>query len=174
MELLKLLSASELVAQIITFLLLLGILRVFFWKRILKILDERKERIVREFKNIEEAKKEIAGLKSDYEAKLSSIEEITKAKIQEAQGLGLEAAEKIKKEANLSAQKIIDSAKADIKYEVAKAKVSLKEEIINLTISAAENLVSEKLTAENDRKLVEEFIKEIDKKESSEKADKGE
>jgi F-type H+-transporting ATPase subunit b len=165
MELLKLLSASELVAQIVTFLLLLGILRVFFWRRILKILDDRKTRIASEFKNIEEAKKEIAGLKSDYEAKLSSIEEIARAKIQEAEGLSLEAASQIKKEANLTAQKIIDSAKADIKYEVAKAKDELKNQIVELTINAAEGLIGEKLDRESDKKLVEEFIKEVDKKE---------
>ena len=165
MELLKLLSASELVAQIITFLLLLGLLRVFFWRRILKILDDRKARIASEFKNIEEAKKEIAGLKSDYETKLSSIEEIAKAKLREAEALSLAAASQIKKEASLAAEKIIDSANADIKYELAKARDELKNQIVELTINAAEGLIGEKLNRENDKKLVEEFIKELDKKE---------
>jgi F-type H+-transporting ATPase subunit b len=165
MELLKLLSASELVAQIITFLLLLGLLRVFFWRRILKILDDRKARIASEFKNIEEAKKEIAGLKSDYEAKLSSIEETAKSKIREAEGLGLEAAAKIKKEASLAAAKIIDSARVDIKDELVKAKNELKNQIVELAINAAEGLIGERLNRENDKKLVEEFIEELDKKE---------
>ena len=45
MELLKLLSTSEIVAQILGFLLLFFLLRAFAWKRLLALLDERKARI---------------------------------------------------------------------------------------------------------------------------------
>ncbi len=48
MELLKLLSTNEIVAQVLSFLILLFLLRKFAWKKILKILDERKEKIALE------------------------------------------------------------------------------------------------------------------------------
>ena len=41
-ELLKLLSGSEIVAQIISFLLLFFLLRAFAWKRFLAVLDARR------------------------------------------------------------------------------------------------------------------------------------
>jgi F0F1-type ATP synthase membrane subunit b/b' len=56
MELLKLLSGSEIVAQIISFLVLLFILRIFLWDKVLKVLDNRRERIASEFKQIEDTK----------------------------------------------------------------------------------------------------------------------
>ncbi|MBU2258576.1 MAG: F0F1 ATP synthase subunit B, partial [Candidatus Omnitrophica bacterium] len=163
MEFLKFLSASEIVAQIVNFLLLLFLLRLFFWKRILKLLDERKARITSEFKNIEEAKKGMEGLKAEYETKLNSIEAITKVKIQEAVDEGKIKAVEIIKKANLEAQKNIDSARADIKYEINKAKEQLKEEIIDLTIGAVEGVIKDKLTEADDKKIVEEFLKNIDK-----------
>ena len=70
MGLLELISANEVVAQVISFLILLFLLRVLAWKKILKLLDDRKEKIAGEFKKIEDTKAEVAGLRADYETKL--------------------------------------------------------------------------------------------------------
>ena len=163
MELLKLLSANEIVAQVINFLLLLFLLRIFLWKRLLKLLDDRRERIASEFKKIEDNKKEIEGLKAEYEAKIGSIEEVARKRILEAVSEGKNIVEEIKKKANLDAEKIMESTKLDIKYEVARAKEELKNEIIDLTIKATEHLLQEKFTVEDDKKLIEDFLKKADK-----------
>ena len=68
MELLKLLSTSEIVAQILGFLLLFFLLRAFAWKRLLALLDERKARISSEFQKIEETKAALERIKTDYES----------------------------------------------------------------------------------------------------------
>ena len=55
MGLLKLLNANEIAAQIITFLILLFLMKRFAWKPFFKVLDDRRERIASEFKKIDEA-----------------------------------------------------------------------------------------------------------------------
>ena len=162
MELLKLLSTSEIVAQIISFLLLLVLLRVFFWKHLLKLLDDRKARIAGQIKDIEDAKLDIEKLRSDFETKLSSIDEIAREKIKEAGELSKKMAEQSKKDANLEAENILNAARSNIKYEIAKAKEELKDQIIDLTIKATANLVSEKLTEEDDKRIVGDFLDKID------------
>lgn len=162
MELLKLLSASEIVAQIVNFLLLLFILRLFFWKRILKILDERKSRISLELKNIEDAKLQVAGLRSEYEKKLGEIDIEAAGKLKQATEEGKRIVAEMKKEAQLEGQKIIEGARNDIKYEISRAREELKEKIIDLSISAAENAIQEKLTEAGDRRLVKNFLDNID------------
>ena len=164
MELLKLLSANEIIAQVINFLLLLVLMRVFFWKRVLKLLDERRERIASQLENIESAKKEVEKLKDDYQKELNAIEAIKKLKIQEGIEVGRKEADEIRREALLNAQRIMNSAESDIKQEIAKARDALKDEIVNLTISGVENVVGEKLTEESDRKLVRDFLDNIEKK----------
>ena len=164
MELLKLLSTSEIIAQVINFLLLLVLMRVFFWKRVLKLLDERRERIASQLENIESAKKEVEKLKDDYQKELNAIEAIKKLKIQEGIEVGRKEADEIRREALLNAQRIMNSAESDIKQEIAKARDALKDEIVNLTISGVENVVGEKLTEESDRKLVRDFLDNIEKK----------
>jgi len=161
MGLLNLLSTSEIIAQIASFLLLLFILRVFAWKKILALLDARKERIAAELKDIEDTKLEIAKLRSEYEGKLASISEEARQKIQAAvqEGKGIE--EQLKKAGNLEAQKIIEAARDNIKYEIAKAKEELKEKIIDISIKAAETVIEEKLAEKQDRNLVENFLKRV-------------
>ena len=162
MGLLELISANEVVAQVISFLILLFLLRIFAWKKILKLLDERKEKILGEFKKIEDTKAEISGLKADYEVKLASINEITEKRIEEAVAEGRKITDEVRKEAQLNAQLIINDAKESIKYELSQAKEELKIKIVDLTIRAAENVIQEKLTEEGDKKLVEQFLDKID------------
>jgi F-type H+-transporting ATPase subunit b len=165
MELLKMLSANEVVAQIVSFLILLTLLRVFAWKKILKLLDDRKEKIASEFKGIDSAKADIAKLKSDYEAKLANIDAEAKNRIDEAIERGKKITEEVRKKANEAAQDIIDNGKKSIGYELAKAKEELKDTIIDLTIKTTESMIEEKMTAESDRALVKKFLEKLDKAE---------
>ena len=163
MELLKLLSTSEIIAQIAGFLILLALLKIFAWKRILGLLDKRREYIASELKGIEDAKADIEKIKLDYDAKLASIGEAAQAKLAETLNESKVILEDARKSAHIQAQGIIDNAKESVKYELAKAKDELKNEIIDLTLKATESVIKEKLTGEGDRKLVKDFLEEVDK-----------
>lgn len=163
MELFKLLNPSEIVIQIICFLLLFSFLRVFAWKRFLGLLDERRDRIASEFQKIEEAKRSVEELRADYEARLEAAGAWARAKIQEAVVDGRKVAEDIKKEAQLGAQKILESARSQTRYEIVRAKAELKDEIVDLVLKTTEQVIEEKLTPEGDRKIVEGFLKDLDK-----------
>jgi len=163
MELLKLLNSSEIVAQIISFLLLLSILRIFVWKKMLQLLDARKEKIASGLKRIEDTSLEVSKLKSAYELKLTLIEEEARAKIHRALEEGKKIREEVRKKAHEEAQDIIEDARTNIKYELSKAKEELKEQIVDLTIKGMENLIGEKMTGDDDRKIVEGFLEQIDK-----------
>ena len=77
---------------------------------------------------------------------------------------GRKESDEIKKEAQLNAQRIMDSAESDIKQEIAKAREGLKDEIVDLTIKTVEKIASEKMSEKNDKKLIEDFLSELDKK----------
>jgi len=163
MELLKLLSTNELIAQTVSFLLLLFLLRVFAWKRLLGLLDERRGKISADFQKIEETRRETEKIKQQYETKWNEIETQARARIQEAVVEGQKAAEGIRKDAQLGAQEILEKAKAEMRYEVAKAREDLKGEIIDLVLKTTEYVVEEKLTPEGDKKIVENFLDKLDK-----------
>jgi len=163
MDLLKQLSTSEIFAQIVGFLLLLFLLRAFAWKKFLKLLDDRRETIASEFKKIEDTRSEIAKLRTEYDKKLSDVDEASKVKIQEAMARAKQLAEEVRESSQRQARKILEKAEESIGIELAKAKEELKNKVIDLTISTTEKIIKEKLTGEKDRKLVSEFIEELDK-----------
>jgi F-type H+-transporting ATPase subunit b len=162
MEILKFISTNEVIAQAASFLLLLFLLRIFAWKKILAILDDRSARISGQLKSIEDTKAEVEGLKSELSAKLSKIDELAGERFRQEANKGKEAAAEIKKDAHLEAQQIIQNARDNIKYELEQAKEDLKEKVIELTIAAAENVIQEKLTKEDEERLARGFLKDID------------
>ncbi len=162
MGILKQLNASEIFAQIISFLILFFILRVFAWKRLLKLLDERKARIAADFAKIEQAKESVSQLKNDYQAKLDNIDQVALSKVHEAIAEGRKITDEVRKSAHLEAQEIIENARQNIRHELTKAKEELKDKVIDLTIKVAEDIIREKLTGGQDRKLVREFLDKVD------------
>ena len=164
MEILKLLSANELIAQIVTFLILLFLMKRFVWKPFLKVLDDRRERIASEFKKIDDTKAEVNKIRCDYEARVASIEAEAKSKIEAAIEEAKKLAEEIRQGAREESEKIFAKAQDSIKAEVAKAEETLKDKIVNLTIDVAAKVIQEKLTVDDDKAIVETFIREMEKK----------
>lgn len=163
MELLKLLDSSQIIAQAISFLILFVILRFLVWKKFLKVLDDRRERIASEFKGIEDSKAEVAKLKSYYETHLDKIDQIAKSKLEEVVSEGKRIAEEIRENANSEALKIVEKADEAIKGELSRAKEDLRDEIIDIAITAAGKVIEEKLTEKEDKRIVEDFLNNLDK-----------
>lgn len=162
MEILQLLSANEIVAQVVAFFLVLWLLKHFLWKRLLTLLDDRKGRIAAGFDRIEKEKAEAARVKAEYEAKRDAIKEEGAVIIQQAKEDAEAASGQIRKAAQAQAQEIIEKAKAETQYELAKAKQALKDELVDMTIKAAEDIIEEKLTEAQDRNIIEGFLKKMD------------
>ena len=162
MGILKMLSASEIFAQILSFFLLLLLLRLFAWKKILNLLDQRKDKIRSEFERIEESKLEISRLKNDYASKIASIQEEAEIKIKEAIEEGRKINAQMRKQAHEDAQDIIDDARKQVKHEVSQVQEKLKDRIVDIALGAARTVIQEKLTEDGDRRIVENFIKEME------------
>lgn len=156
------LDFQQILTQLVGFLALLCILKLFFWKPVLSMLDERKEKIRRQFKEIEDTKAELTQLKSEYEAKLSAIEEASRARINEAILEGQRIAQGLKDDAHKEAQKIIKDAKSYINDEFLKAKDELKNSVVALAIDAASHIIESQIAESDSRRIVQDFIKEIE------------
>ena len=120
MELLKMLSASEILAQVLSFFLLLFLLRIFSWKKILGLLYQRNEKISSQLGEIENTKLEIVKLKADYEFKLSSIASEAQAQINRAVEQAKIVTAQMRKKAYEESQDIITDARQQVKYDVSK------------------------------------------------------
>ena len=153
---------KEFAVQIFNFLVLFFLLRKFLWKKFLVILDERREKIAKEFKTIEDTKSEIVRLQNEYQEKLNQIEEISRQHLQKAVQDGQRIAQELSQQARTQAQRILNSAQEEIQFEIKKAKEELKVAVVDLTMRATEGMIREKLNPQTDKKLVEDLLKEME------------
>jgi len=156
-----LLDIREILVEVVAFLIFFFLLRIFAWKKILKLLDDRKERISSEFRKIEESKAALENLRSEYGDKLKNIEYKAQENIRQAIAQGQKMGEEIKTAARQQAQKIMEEAKRDTLQEVAKAREQLKADITKLVFLATEKLLEEKVNEEKDKRIVDEFIEKV-------------
>jgi len=145
------------------FLITVWILKRFAWGPLLALLEERRNKIADEFKNIDEEKAKTAQLTADYEARLKAIDAERRAKLVEGVNEGKKIAKEIESAAHDEAKEISLKAKADLVREVAKAKVQLKNDMIAMTVTAAEKIINEKLDDAKHRELIGGFIDNVEK-----------
>ena len=152
---------AQFVVNILAFLLLLAILKKFAWGSLLKLIDERREKIAGEFRAIEQAKEEMAKLKAQYQESLAKIEEEARVKIQQAIGEGRRIAAEIEEDAREHSRATLEKTKEAVALEGAKARGALKEQVVDLAIQATHKVLQQHLDEETDRRMIEAFIKEI-------------
>ena len=157
------LSIQEILTQAAAFILLVWVLKRMAWKPLLKLLDERREKIRTGFEEIEKAKKDVEELKRQYEQAHARIDEEGRQKLQQVIDEGKRVARELQDGSRREARTILEKAKEDIVLEVAKAKVTLRNEIADLTLAATERLLGEKLDETKDKEIVLDFIEDLEK-----------
>lgn len=156
------LSLEEILTQALGFLLLVWVLKRIFWKPLLTMLETRKSKIEQAFRQIEDSKKEIELLRSDYESRIERIEEQGRVKLQAAVDEGRQIAREIQEKARQEAKRMLTQSKEDLSLEIAKARVQLRREIAELALRATEKLVHEEMTNEKHREKILEMIEGLE------------
>ena len=156
------LSLQEILTQALGFVLLVWVLKRIFWKPVLGALEARRQKIEEAFRQIENQKKEIESLRSDYTSRIAKIEEEARGKLQEAVDEGRRVSREIQEKSRDEAKAILTRSKEDLGLEIAKAKIELRREIAGLTLLAAEKLLREKMSEEKHREKILEMIDELE------------
>lgn len=154
---------QQVLSQVISFLLLLFVLRKFAWKPILTLLDERQARIKQDLDEANKQKVEMIRLKEDYSTRIAKIEEEARTKIQQSVTDGKRIAMEIQEEARTQAHEIVAKSKETIDLEVAKAKITLRDEVIDMVMRSVEQILGQKLDDKADKRLVDAAIDELEK-----------
>ena len=154
---------SEIIVQVLGFGLVFLILRHFAWGKLLGAIDARRKKISDSFLEIDRQKKSLEDLEKDYRKKLEHIEEAARVKIQEASAAGLSLARDIQEKARLESRTLVERAQSEINQDLAQARLQLRDEIVQLSGLMTEKIIRQKLNEAEHKKLVEQFIKEMEK-----------
>ena len=146
---------------IVTFVVLLVVLRAVAWKPLLAMLAEREQRIQESLDQAERAKTDAqAAVEENRQA-------MAKARVdaQETVARGREAAERlaqdVRQRAEGQAEQMIEQASRTIQQEKDRAISELRRQVADLAIQAAGKVLDENLDDARNRKLVDEYIDRI-------------
>ncbi len=137
---------------VITFLVLLFILRKFAWKPILGAVSEREEGIKTALASAENARKEMENLQADNERILKEARAERETMLKEAREIKNKLIADAKEEAQVQANNMIAQAQAAIISEKKAAMAELKSQVADLSIEIAEKVVRGEL-ANKDKQM---------------------
>ncbi|MFI5252367.1 MAG: F0F1 ATP synthase subunit B [Bacteroidota bacterium] len=146
---------------IVTFVLLLIVLKKFAWTTILNALNQREEHIRQALKTAEDAKLEAERILQENRRQLDKAEEEARRILNEGRALGEKLKAEIVEKASQQSRKMVDQAKQEIDRERDAALSQLRTEVATLALMAAGKILNETLDAEKHRKLVDDVLKTL-------------
>lgn len=148
---------------IITFLILLLILRKTAWKPILQALEERENNIRISLEKAEQARREAELILQENSRKLMEAEEQVKKIINEGREYSNKLRNEILEKANQEAKRMIELAQQEIERKKEEALDELREVVSELSIQAAEKIIEKSLDKNENKRIVEKLIQSIAK-----------
>jgi F-type H+-transporting ATPase subunit b len=130
-------------------------------KPVAKALDARIQGIKDQLSELEAKKKDAEKELAEYNERLSLLEQEAEKLVEEYVRQGNEAKAKILKEAKLAAEKLEEQARRNIDNEFQQAKLKLQREMFEKALVNAETLIKNKITTEDQDKLVDEYLEKV-------------
>lgn len=144
-------------------LILFLVIRHFVYRPMNEFLTKRQASIVSEIDEAKEKRLEAERLKNDYEEKLAQAREEGAEIIEKSRERGRQLEKSAADDAKARAHTLLEKAKADIEREKAKARRDVKNETSDLAVLIAEKLLKENINVDNQERLVDGFIKDLEK-----------
>ncbi|EMJ93852.1 ATP synthase F0, B subunit [Leptospira alstonii serovar Pingchang str. 80-412] len=148
---------------LVTFLVVVLVLKKFAWDVILKALDERAETVQNDIKKASELRSEAEALLKDYEARLNSAKDEANAMIAEAKSDALKLKDKLLEETNQEVKSQRDQAVKEIELAKGKALEQLKTQFVEMTITVASKVLEKQLKAEDYKAFIETELDKLGK-----------
>ena len=130
---------ATIIAQVLNFIILLAILAKFCYKPLLKVMDDRRNRIINNLDSAEQTRLEAEELKKQYA---------------QATKIGQKLHDDYMSQAQEEKEQLMATAREHIEQEKQQAMLDVRTEVISLATEIAGKVVSEKLTGAEDQALI--------------------
>ena len=151
----------DLIFAIINFVVLLLLLRIFLYKPLLKMMDERKKSISEALDAAADARLEVAETRYLIQTELAQANAKAEELLAAARAQSEELKEEILSQARAEALAISAKAQAEIAREREEALVALREEVGGLVMAATRQLLQEAVDEKVQKHLFDRYVKDI-------------
>jgi F-type H+-transporting ATPase subunit b len=149
------------IAQVISFCIVAALLYFFAYKRVLGILEERRQRIAEGLANAEKSKAELQRTEAARLEVLNQANAQANKLIEEARAAANRVREEETQKAIAAAEQIITKAREAAAAEHTKMLSDLKREVGRLVVQTTATVTGKILTPEDQKRLAEETSRQI-------------
>jgi F-type H+-transporting ATPase subunit b len=147
---------------ILTFLVLLALLAKFAWRPLLKALESRQELIRKSLDDAERARQELERLHQESAAIVNKARAEAESIVTRSWSDAERLREETKQKARTEADAIVRNAERQIQLETQRALRQIRTEAVDLSITIASKLIQRNLSKEDNERLIEEALKEVE------------
>ena len=151
-------NPAFLLSQVVNFLILFAGLYFLLWKPILKMFDQRKERIHQGLEDAERATEERERAEAEFNKRLEEAAQEREKVIARAREEAQEERKAMLAEAEREAERVLIGAREEAQSEAERILEEVRGQVALLAMAAANRLIGEALDEERQRRLVNEFF----------------
>ena len=153
-------SLPTLIAQIVNFAILFGLLYLVAYKPIMRMFDERSKRIKEGLEQSERMKEQATRAEEEVKKQLEAASKQGQEIIAQAAKMGEGVRQSAKEQAEKEAESLLGRARLEIRRERDEAIDELRKEFADLTIMAAGKVIERSLDKEAHRQLIDKVLEE--------------
>jgi F-type H+-transporting ATPase subunit b len=147
---------------LLAFLVALFILRKYAWPAITEALEKRQRAIEESIETAERARAEAGALLEEYRERLKEARGQADEIVARARKAGEVREREALDEARAKREELLEQTRRDIEAETRRAIQEIRKEVGDLTILATEKVTRKSLDDEDQRRLVEEALSDLD------------
>lgn len=157
------LYVGDMLFVMITFLVLMLLVKIIAWKPITKMMQDRSDKIVNDIDSAKESRTKAADLAQKRQAELDKTRDDANTIINTAKQNGQRQQEQIVEDARNEASNLKSSAEKDIEQERQEALAKLRKDVASLSIEIASKIISKELNEDDQKGLVDSYIEGLGK-----------
>ena len=155
-------SLGLMIWTLLVFLFTMWVLSKVAFPRIQEALDKRAKTIADSIEAAEKSKEESEKLVAEYRARLKEAREQADDIIARSRKAGETAKAEAAKEGKDKREELVAAARRDIEAETRRSLERIRSEVADLTVLATEKVTRKSLTKDDQQRLVEEALGEVD------------
>jgi F-type H+-transporting ATPase subunit b len=153
-------NGSTLIAQVINVAILFGLLYLVAYRPIMRMLDERSNKIKESMENTEHIKQQAERAEEEASKRIEEAAKDGQEAIARAMRTGEEVRQEAQQKARTEAEALIARAQSEIQRERDEAIEQLRGEFADITIQAAGKVIDRTLDKKAHQDIIDKVLKE--------------
>jgi len=156
--------AGLMIWTVISFLVLVLLMKKFAWNAILGAVEARESRLREEREAAEKARREAERIQGEVESRLANASEEAKSLLAQAGKDGEAMRGKLKADAEGEAKVLVEKTRAQLEEERRRLVGELRSEVASLSLMAAERIMRKSVDKSVSKDALDQFFGELEKK----------